>query len=63
MHTSTTNPEDNAKEVKCVYSIIHSLTQISHCKISNENDSKGVTYKIETMDFMYSLKKLRNCAA
>jgi len=57
MHTSATNPEDIAKEVNCVYSMIHSFTQISHCKISNENDSKGVTYKIKTMEFMYSLKK------
>jgi hypothetical protein len=51
MHNSITNPEDNTKEVNCVYSRIHSLTQISHCKTSNENDSKGVTYKIKTMDF------------
>jgi hypothetical protein len=51
MHTSITNPEDNIKEVNCVYSRIHRLTQISHCKTSNENDSKGVTYKIKKRDF------------
>jgi hypothetical protein len=51
MHTSITNPEDNTKEVNCIYSKIHSLIQISHCKTTNENDSKGVTYKIKATDF------------
>jgi hypothetical protein len=62
MHTSITNPEDNTKEVNCVHSRIQSLTQISNCKTSNKNDSKGVTYKIKRKDFKYSLKKLLNCA-
>jgi hypothetical protein len=62
MHTSITNPEGNMKEVNCVYSRIHSPTQISQCKTSNKNDRKGITYKIKTLDFKYILKILLNCS-